>query len=38
MQVTLRQVQIEVFAWEQVDYGAYIDPEFLKPFESQGFK
>ena len=25
-----------VIAWEQVDPGAYMDPDFLKPFESKG--
>jgi hypothetical protein len=25
-----------VIAWEQIDSGAYMDPDFLKPFESKG--
>ena len=25
-----------MFAWEQIESGAYQDPEFLKPFESRG--
>ncbi len=26
----------KLFAWDQVEMGAYQDPEFLKPFESKG--
>ena len=25
-----------VIAWEQIDPGAYMDPDFLKPFDSEG--
>ncbi len=28
--------EYELFAWEQVEMGAYQDPEFLKPFDSKG--
>jgi hypothetical protein len=28
--------EYKLFAWEQVEYGAYQDPDFLKPFESSG--
>jgi protocatechuate 3,4-dioxygenase beta subunit len=30
--------EYKAFAWESVDFGAYEDPEFLKPFESKGVK
>jgi hypothetical protein len=25
-----------VFAWEEIESGAYHDPEFLKPYEERG--
>ncbi|MGI8741725.1 MAG: carboxypeptidase regulatory-like domain-containing protein [Bryobacteraceae bacterium] len=28
--------EYKLFAWEQVDFGAYQDPDFLKPYESKG--
>ncbi len=28
--------EYKLFAWEQIDDGAYQDPEFLKPYENQG--
>jgi hypothetical protein len=28
--------EYKVFAWEDVEAGAYMDPEFVKPVESQG--
>jgi hypothetical protein len=28
--------EYKAFAWEDIDPGAYTDPEFLKPFESKG--
>jgi protocatechuate 3,4-dioxygenase beta subunit len=30
--------EYKVFAWEQVESGAWFDPEFIKPFESKGEK
>lgn len=27
--------EYKLFAWEEVDYGAYMDPEFLKPLEDR---
>lgn len=36
---TLKNVEpgdYKAFAWEEVEYGAYMDPEFLKPVESKG--
>ncbi|MDP8982446.1 MAG: carboxypeptidase-like regulatory domain-containing protein [Acidobacteriota bacterium] len=32
----IRPGKYTVIAWEQVDQGAYMDPDFLKPFESKG--
>ena len=26
----------KLFAWEQIEAGAYQDPDFLKPFENRG--
>jgi hypothetical protein len=28
--------EYKVFAWEDVETGAYMDPEFVKPVEGQG--
>jgi hypothetical protein len=28
--------EYKLFAWEQIEESAYQDPEFLKPYESQG--
>ena len=28
--------EYKLFAWEQIEMGAYQDPEFLKPFDSKG--
>lgn len=28
--------EYKLFAWEQVEFGAYQDPDFLKPYESKG--
>jgi hypothetical protein len=28
--------EYRIFAWEQVEPGAYLDPDFLQPFESKG--
>jgi hypothetical protein len=28
--------EYKLFAWEQIEEGAYQDPEFLKPYENQG--
>lgn len=28
--------EYKLFAWEQVDFGIYQDPDFLKPYESKG--
>ena len=28
--------EYKVYAWEVVDYGAWMDPDFLAPHESQG--
>lgn len=28
--------EYKLFAWERVEFGAYQDPDFLKPFESKG--
>ena len=28
--------EYKLFAWQQVEDGAYQDPEFLKPYENQG--
>jgi protocatechuate 3,4-dioxygenase beta subunit len=28
--------EYRVYAWEDVDYGAWMDPDFLKPLESRG--
>jgi len=28
--------EYKAYAWEDVDYGAYMDPDFLKPVEDQG--
>jgi protocatechuate 3,4-dioxygenase beta subunit len=28
--------EYKAYAWEQLEYGAYMDPEFMKPLESNG--
>jgi hypothetical protein len=28
--------EYKAFAWEDIEFGAYTDPDFLKPFESKG--
>src|SRR5581483_7775878 len=28
--------EYKVFAWEDIEYGAYMDPDFVKPVESRG--
>jgi hypothetical protein len=28
--------EYKLFAWEELDFGGYQDPEFLKPYEEQG--
>jgi hypothetical protein len=28
--------EYKIFAWEDVEYGAYMDQEFVKPIESNG--
>lgn len=28
--------EYKLFAWEDVEYGAYTDPDFLRPFEDRG--
>jgi hypothetical protein len=28
--------EYKLFAWDQIEEGAYQDPEFLKPYENQG--
>jgi hypothetical protein len=32
----LPPAEYKLFAWEDVEDGAWIDPEFLKPFEGKG--
>ncbi len=29
--------EYKLFAWEDVEYGAYMDPDFMKPVEDKGF-
>jgi hypothetical protein len=28
--------EYRVYAWEDVEYGAWMDPDFMKPLESRG--
>jgi hypothetical protein len=28
--------EYKIYAWEDVESGAYLDPDFMKPFEAKG--
>ena len=28
--------EYKLYAWDEIEDGAYMDPEFMKPFESKG--
>jgi len=32
----VRPGEYKIYAWEEVEYGAYQDPDFVKPHESAG--